>query len=111
VALKDNIYVQSHIKAARYLALAIEQCWLSASPRVTSHAGPHDLRLVMAGCPVQSGVSMHWDPGSANAAFSFKVGNNKLCALPHNFFMNLSSKFSLGERGWEGEPGQIENIA
>ena len=73
VALYDDIYVQSHINAVRYLALAIEQCWLTGSPRVTSHAGPGDLRLVMAGCPVHSGVSMHWDPGSNNAAFSFKV--------------------------------------
>ncbi len=65
--------MQSHINAARYLALAMEQCWLTTRPRVTSHAGPADLRLVMAGCPVHSGVSMHWDPTSANAAFSFKV--------------------------------------
>jgi hypothetical protein len=30
VALNDDIYVQSHINAKRFLALELEQCWLSA---------------------------------------------------------------------------------
>ena len=73
-AIGDKIYVSSHINAVPYLALAIEQCWLSNTSYVTSHATPRDEMLISTGCPAKKGVSLHWDKGSSNSAFSFKVG-------------------------------------
>ena len=69
----DKIYVASHINAVPYLALAMEQCWISNTSQVTSHATPRDQMVVNAGCPTSPTVNMHWDKGSSNSAFSFKV--------------------------------------
>ena len=33
-------------------------------------------RLIATGCPARSDVSLHWDEGSSNSAFSFKVSSN-----------------------------------
>ena len=40
----DEIHVRSHINAVPYLALAMEQCWLSDSPHPSSHARTQDTR-------------------------------------------------------------------
>ena len=72
-SLGDKIYVASYINAVPYLALAMEQCWLSNTSHVTSHASPRDQLVINAGCPTNPGVNMHWDKGSSNSAFSFKV--------------------------------------
>ena len=73
VAVGDRVSVSSHINAVPYLALAMEQCWLSASPGPTSHAGSPDIKLISAGCPARlDSVSLHWDTGK-NSAFSFTV--------------------------------------
>jgi hypothetical protein len=72
-AIGDQIYVSSHINAVPFLALAIEQCWLSNTSYVTSHATPRDEMLISTGCPAKKGVSLLWDKGSSNSAFSFKI--------------------------------------
>jgi len=77
-AIGDKIYVSSHINAVPYLALAIEQCWLSNTSYVTSHATPRDEMLISTGCPAKKGVSLHWDKGSSNSAFSFKISEEFL---------------------------------
>jgi len=77
-AIGDKIYVSSHINAVPYLALAIEQCWLSNTSHVTSHATPRDKMLISTGCPAKKGVSLHWDKGSSNSAFSFKINQEFL---------------------------------
>ena len=33
------------------------------------------VRLIATGCPARSDVSLHWDEGSSNSAFSFKVSS------------------------------------
>ena len=33
-------------------------------------------RLIATGCPARSDVSLRWDEGSSNSAFSFKVSSN-----------------------------------
>jgi len=76
VRVGDEIHVSSHINAVPYLALAMEQCWLSSSPKPSSHARPQDTRLIATGCPARSDVSLHWDEGSSNSAFSFRVSSN-----------------------------------
>ena len=73
VSVGDKIYVASHINAVPYLALAMEQCWISNTSQVTAHATPRDHLMINSGCPTNSGVNMHWDKGSSNSAFSFKV--------------------------------------
>eukprot|EP00092_Neocalanus_flemingeri_P000254 GFUD01000273.1.p1 GENE.GFUD01000273.1~~GFUD01000273.1.p1 ORF type:complete len:485 (-),score=113.20 GFUD01000273.1:48-1502(-) len=77
-AIGDKIYVSSHINAVPYLALAIEQCWLSNTSHVTEHATPRDELLISTGCPAKQGVSLHWDKGSSNSAFSFKINQEFL---------------------------------
>lgn len=77
-AIGDKIYVSSHINAVPFLALAIEQCWLSNTSYVTSHATPRDKMLISTGCPARKGVSLHWDQGSSNSAFSFKISQEFL---------------------------------
>jgi len=77
-AIGDKIYVSSHINAVPFLALAIEQCWLSNTSYVTSHATPRDEMLISTGCPAKKGVSLHWDKGSSNSAFSFKINQQFL---------------------------------
>ena len=66
----------SHINAVPYLALAMEQCWLSNSSQVTSHASVQDKLVINAGCPTDPSVNMHWDKGSSNSAFSFMVSGD-----------------------------------
>ena len=63
----------SHINAVPYLALAMEQCWLTNTSLVTSHALDQDKLVINAGCPTDPSVNMHWDKGSSNSAFSFMV--------------------------------------
>jgi len=77
-AIGDKIYVSSNINAVPYLALAIEQCWLSNTSYVTSHATQRDEMLISTGCPAKKGVSVHWDKGSSNSAFSFKINQEFL---------------------------------
>ena len=69
------MYVSSHINAVPYLALAIEECWLSAQLPPGSSAAPRpgDSQLIRRGCPAQPGVETHWEAGSSNSAFSFTV--------------------------------------
>jgi len=101
VALHDELYVQSHINAVRYLALAVEQCWLSTSPRTTSHSRPTDIKLVMAGCPAHNAVTMNWDQSSANAGFSFKITEDmgKAGKVWLQCRMGLCSATSAGAHG------------
>ena len=44
VALGDLLEVSSQINAVPYLALAMEQCWLSDTARPASHARPQDTK-------------------------------------------------------------------
>ena len=77
------MYVSSHINAVPYLALAIEECWLSAQlppgssaalpPGSSAAPRPGDSQLIRRGCPAQPGVETHWEAGSSNSAFSFTV--------------------------------------
>ena len=69
----DTIYVSSHINAVPYLALAMEQCWLSNTSKVNTHASDKDKTLVTRGCPTSEDISLHWEKGSSNSAFSFQV--------------------------------------
>ena len=75
IALDDELFVTSNINAVKFLSLAMEQCWLSPTSRVTSHATPKDILLIKAGCPVKSYVKMREISGSANAAFSLQVSS------------------------------------
>ena len=74
-AIGDKIHVSSHINAVPYLALSMEQCWLSNTSQVTSHASPDsgDQTLISSGCPTSDDISLHWQKGSSNSAFTFKV--------------------------------------
>ena len=44
VAVGDLLEVSSQINAVPYLALAMEQCWLSDTATPASHAGPQDTK-------------------------------------------------------------------
>ena len=65
--------MSSHINAVPYLALAMEQCWLTNTSKVVTHASERDKTLVTRGCPTSEAISLHWEKGSSNSAFSFKV--------------------------------------
>ena len=69
----DKIYVSSHINAVPYLALAMEQCWLTNTSKVLTHASDRDKTLVTRGCPTSEAISLHWEKDSLNSAFSFQV--------------------------------------
>jgi len=73
VNVGDTILVSSSINAVPYLALAMEQCWLSNTSSKTSHATNRDLKLIVAGCPAHDMVSLFWDYSSSHSSFSFKV--------------------------------------
>jgi len=99
VRVGDEIHVSSHINAVPYLALAMEQCWLSTSPKPSSHARPQDTRLIATGCPARSDVSLHWDEGSSNSAFSFKVSKNLKSKVWLQCRMGLCSATNAGAGG------------
>lgn len=101
VAVGDKIYVASHINAVPYLALAMEQCWISNTSHVTSHASPQDQLVINAGCPTNPRVNMHWDKGSSNSAFSFKI-NDELASNGKIWIqcrMGLCSATTAGANG------------
>jgi len=99
VRVGDEIHVSSHINAVPYLALAMEQCWLSTSPKPSSHARPQDTRLIATGCPARSDVSLHWDEGSSNSAFSFKISSNLKSKVWLQCRMGLCSATNAGAGG------------
>jgi len=99
VRVGDEIHVSSHINAVPYLALAMEQCWLSSSPKPSSHARPQDTRLIATGCPARSDVSLRWDEGSSNSAFSFKVSSNIKSKVWLQCRMGLCSATNAGAGG------------
>ena len=65
--------MSSHINAVPYLALAMEQCWLTNTSKVVTHASERDKTLATRGCPTSEAISLHWEKGSSNSAFSFQV--------------------------------------
>jgi len=99
VSVGDEIHVSSHINAVPYLALSMEQCWLSSSPKPSSYARPQDIRLIATGCPARSDVSLHWDEGSSNSAFSFKVSANLKSKVWLQCRMGLCSATNAGAGG------------
>lgn len=100
-AVGDKIYVSSHINAVPYLALAMEQCWLTNTSKVVTHASERDQTLVTRGCPTSEAISLHWEKGSSNSAFSFQitedlVGSDRFWIQCR---MGLCSATNAGARG------------
>lgn len=103
VAIGDDIHVSSHINAVPYLALAMEHCWLSSSPRPTSFAGPRDVKLITSGCPARENVSMQWEEGSSNSAFTFTLSPS----LSHHQRLWIQCRMGLCSATSSGANGNI----
>ena len=88
----DTIYVSSHINAVPYLALAMEQCWLSNTSKVLTHASDKDKTLVTRGCPTTRDISLHWEKGSSNSAFSFQVSPKLNDGLEFSIYVMIRSR-------------------
>ena len=57
--------------------------------------------LISTGCPAKKGVSLHWDKGSSNSAFSFKVSPVK-----HPTLDQIMNAVSLADKSTVSQPEQ-----
>ena len=96
----DTLYVSSHINAVPYLALAMEQCWLSNTSRVTTHASDKDKTLVTRGCPTAEDISLHWEKGSSNSAFSFQVLSILMILLSFHGDVQITEDLVRADKFW-----------